>query len=207
MADYTKRYPDELKDRVVAAFHRGGMPAARKLTDASPTAIRKWVTGHGMSAAKVQAASQVRINNAELSLRERALARQEELIPKLAVIAHMGLDVQIEYLRATGEALAIARSGQLLTPQILERLRVTELGVQMREAVNAATRAIHDLRLLTEQDTERHSGEIKVVLNAPRPDRHAPREILDLGTGTKVIEGERPALIAGPGLEVDRAAG
>lgn len=184
-----RRYDDATVTRALELYQTDGLAlAARALGIPKPT-ITRWARAAGVDSAEVTkrnaeqtaaAAEAARIASALYVAQSKA-----RLAYDAARIATAAGEVELELLDATRAVLSAARTAKDGKPpaELLARLEAAMSGPSLSKVVGSRTRAIHDLQLLTGDDTERapvSDGGVTLVFATP-----APRAAAD---GPTVIE-------------------
>lgn len=189
-------YDDAQRARALELYGAEGLAAAhRELGIPKPTIVR-WARTAGVTSAEQAAADRARTEAAtraaQLELARRVAEGRAALVPKLVAVANAALDSTVAILEAQRavEKDAAANEGGLVKSALTSRRAVINDGPPLRAIVGAGTRAIHDLQLLTGEETERGpSGQVTVVFATPPPgDEPAPR-IIDLEPDVRAVTG------------------
>lgn len=182
-------YDAAARSRALELYGSQGLAAAhRELGIPKPTIVR-WARAAGISSAEQAAADKARTDAAtraaQAELARRIAEGRAALVPKLVNVANMALDSTaaiLEAQRAVERATAENEHG-LVSSGLASRRDMVNAGPPLRAIVGAATRAIHDLQLLTGEDTERGAptGQVTVVFATPPAVGSAPApRVIDL---------------------------
>ncbi len=162
-------HPPEVRQRAltILAAPDGGLAAASLATGISKSTIRDWAKHEEIDVAAAQVAQREQ-TAAATAAQQAANQRRiqdaiENLIPKLATLAHLSLDAQLTALRTVKEAQGRLDGPPLTgeeTQRLMRRMEVALGGVEIRDLVGVGTRAIGDLvRLRGGGDPDKPEGQ------------------------------------------------
>lgn len=184
----TAPYDDAEKARALELYATVGLGDAHHETGIPKPTISRWARAAGVDSAEAAAAARAQTEAAtraaQAELARRVAEGRAQLVPKLVATANLALDSTLAILeaqRAVEKAAAENQNG-LVGSDIMSRRSLVNDGPPLRAIVGAATRAIHDLQLLTGEETERGAaGNVTVVFAAPPPSTSkTPPTIVDL---------------------------
>lgn len=148
----TRGWPPEVRTRAVAHAVDNGLAAAHRETGVPKSTIARWLDADGAvvrSEVAARSTSKAREAAAASAARRATLRAEalEQIVDKLSVAANRALD-------ATLAALAGG------VPEGQSQRHPALALCQPRELVAIWTRAVHDLQLLTGEDTERGAAPV-----------------------------------------------
>lgn len=181
-------YDAAARSRALELYGSEGLAAAhRELGIPKPTIVR-WARAAGISSAEQAAADRARTEAATRAAQQELAVQiakgRAALVPKLVHVANAALDsvgARLEAQRAVEKATLDNEYG-LVSGGLMAKRDAMEAGAPLRAVIGAATRAIHDLQLLTGEETERGTtGQVTVVFAAAPSEagRPAPK-VIDL---------------------------
>lgn len=190
-----KPYDADVRAQALELYStRGLADAHHELGIPKPTILR-WARAAGVDSAEIAAAAQARTEAAtkaaRLELDRRVAEGRAALVPKLVAVANAALDSSSQILaaqRAVEEAAARSADG-IVSGVLISRRAVVNDGPPLRAIIGAATRAIHDLQLLTGEETERSAtGQVTVVFATPPAPSSTPTpRVIDLPPALKAV--------------------
>jgi transposase-like protein len=178
------RYSDADKAKAVDVFRRDGLPAAAAAVGADKKTITRWVRAAGVPApdSAAAAAAQTAAANAE---RHRIIAEsREEQARTLAVTSRALANLESRIAELMLKAVAESRTPQGVSDATKRQLETLKLltDPRLNRIVGMRTRAVHDLQLLTGEETERGgaTASVQVLFATPPPNAGDPPVIIDL---------------------------
>jgi transposase-like protein len=184
VSPFHRRYSDADKARALELYRSAGLPAAARSVGADKRTVLRWAKAAGASPAvsTEQAAAQTAAANAE---RHRIIAEsREDQTRALAVTARAMANLETRIAELMLRAVAESRTDRGMSDTTKHQLEALKLltDARLNRIVGMRTRAVHDLQLLTGEETERGgaTASVQVLFTVPPAEPGDQPKIIDL---------------------------